>query len=702
MNIPTTNFNIELESYFKKLPFNEKKEVLHYHQYIINKFMIDKNRRGLLVFHSMGFGKTILAVSILESYRKIEPSRKAIILLPKSLQNNFTETLEKYIKMSENISGDKIVKENYKFISSNASNMFEQIGRIDKTPEEIEFEKNLGLLTDKIEESSLENSILVIDEFQNLSNAITNGSKNGLKLYNKIMKTKDIKLIFLTGTPIINHPFELVCTFNMITGSKLFPENIRDFITYFIDKENNIIKNKSKFQNRITGLISYYGDEYFEGQKPDFPLELPMKIEKVHMSKEQFAKYLEYREIEKKEEARKIRKKSDEYVQFNDKGMASSSYRIHSRQVSNFLIPEEALSYKSNKSVIKDINKISKDTYLKLNQYSPKFEKILENINKHKNQLQLVFSQFTSAEGLTIFSKVLDVNGFELFTDLVDDSIKLNYKKDTELHMEEGGKEKSKNRKYAIYSGDILPSTRNKIIEIFNSPENKYGEKIEILLISNQTGGLGLNLKGVRTIHIMEPYWNWALIMQIIGRGVRYKSHSNYPKEEQTVQPYLYISIFPKNYIASDDSDESNYTTDMHLYLNSRNIRKLNESFLLTLIEASVDCSIHHKKLSPTLQEKINCHLCAPTDENLYNANFYKDLSSDEYDKCQPLTAKKIETKEILFTPSDNEPPIKFYYNDSDPKNIKIFQYNENVDGYIPLKPSNPYYSDLIRIILNL
>lgn len=743
MNNLTTNFGIETENFFKHLPYDEKKEFLHFNQFIVNKFFLEKDRRGILIYHSMGFGKTMLAVSIVEAYRQLDPTRKSIILLPKSLQNNFEETVRSYIRTTDNggeqladESIDAIIEEQYKFISSNSSNMYDQIGKIDKTAEEIEFEKNIGILTEKVNSESLENSVLVIDEFHNLANAITNGSKNGLKLYNKIMNTRDIKLIFLTGTPIINYPFELVCTMNMLSGTTLFPENIRDFITFFIDRNQYTIKNKSKFQNRITGLVSYYGDEYFEGKKPGFPTELPMKIEKVPMSKEQFARYLEMREIEKKEESRRFKSASGEDAQFNEKGgKASSSYRIRSRQVSNFLIPGVALTQRGAKSDLKDVAKIPPETYRNLKTFSPKYQRILDNVNKHSGQLQLVFSQFTSAEGLTIFGKVLEAHGFDLFSAATDESVVMrqprppkgpNVKKvkkqggvlimsdefnddDSEddglgTHDSDSGGESEfvggGAKRYAIYSGDILPSVRDSIIKTFNSPENRHGELIAILLVSHQTGGLGLDLHGVRAIHIMEPYWNWSLIMQIIGRGVRYHSHDGFPAAEQNVQPYMYISDFPTSYIAPDDSDESKYTTDMHLYVGARKARKLNESFLMALVEASVDCSIHHKKLSKDLQKKINCHLCAPTDQILYEANFYKDMSAP--DPCQQFIVKKIQTQEILFTPPESDKPMQFYYNADDIKNIKLFEYNDTLEGYVQIKPSHPYFSDLMRVILKI
>ncbi len=64
----------------------------------------------------------------------------------------------------------------------------------------------------------LENSLVIIDESHNFSNSVTNGSKNAVKLYELLMNTKNVKIIFLTATPIINEPFELTPIFNLING----------------------------------------------------------------------------------------------------------------------------------------------------------------------------------------------------------------------------------------------------------------------------------------------------------------------------------------------------------------------------------------------------------------------------------------------------------------------------------------------------
>ena len=70
---------------------------------------------------------------------------------------------------------------------------------------------------------------------------------------------------------------------------------------------------------------------------------------------------------------------------------------------------------------------------------------------------------------------------------------------------------------YLVISGTVPSGTRMKIVEKFNN-------KIVQVLIITLAGSEGLDLKGVRDIIILDPVWNPAVMEQITGRGIRYKS----------------------------------------------------------------------------------------------------------------------------------------------------------------------------------
>ena len=95
-------------------------------------------------------------------------------------------------------------------------------------------------------------------------------------------------------------------------------------------------------------------------------------------------------------------------------------------------------------------------------------------------------------------------------------------------------------KKYAILSGDIDPEVRTKLIETFNKPENADGKLISLLLLSGAVAE-GIDLKRIRHVHIMEPFWNFARINQVETRAIRYKSHADLPLDRQNVQVYIYL-----------------------------------------------------------------------------------------------------------------------------------------------------------------
>jgi hypothetical protein len=728
----STNFPIGVKNNLNTILKNSddkytKKEFLRYHQYIIYQYMIKNPKsRGLLIYHEMGMGKSISAVALAEYYRKHDPDRNIIVLLPKSLQENFKKNIGKFIKdqtknyvkdaakspdLESNLTDsqiDTIVDKKYKFVSLNASNMFTQMTRIDKTREELQMEKHLQEFTDIAEKKDfLENSVLIIDEFHNLANSITNGSYNAIRLYDAIMNTKNVKLLFLTGTPIVNNPFELVPTFNMLRGLvpvdsltsvTLFPELKKDFDMYFIDDKKNKIKNVDRFQNRIFGMVSYYGSLYFgKKNKEDFPTELPTKIERVAMSPDQFSRYNAARDLEREESSTKSRVVRSE--RFSAKGSTSSSYRVKSRQISNYLIPEYALGpTRGNKARLKFIDKIKDSDLKKTNLFSPKFGQILANIKKHTNQLGIFYSEFVSGEGIGIFARILELNGYSSFQknlklkEEVDSfDIKLGKKGGSnDVSNIEGGVEKrSSGKKYAIISGDVSIEERSKIVSIFDGADNKHGEKIVMLLIS-KTGAEGLDLKNVRHIHICEPYWNAARIEQIIARGVRYKSHISLPKSEQNVQPYIYLSDYPKGY---DLKKKKENTTDVDLYQTSIKNKHLINQFLVSLAEASVDCSIHEPKFNTTVKKQIQCKLCSPNDKKLYHPSIRKDMMLPN--PCEELKSSEITAKEI------NVNGEKFYYSKgTKPKQFHIFKFDTEINGYLPMQHHDIHYADIMRKLL--
>jgi len=671
LNKNNTNYPDSLYTELENLYNNDKnyiKENLFEYQRYVYNYMVNTDTRGILLFHAVGTGKTITSVSIAEEFRKLQ--RDIIIISSKSLQSNYKKEINTYNKkINNNITDDELesIINKYKFVTNNSKNMISSLNN------------NIDNILNNVNKINLENKIIIVDEAHNLFNSISNGSKIANEFYDLVMNTKKIKLIFLTGTPIINDPFEISIAFNMLYGpiqyhdskfkskvktyNTILPEYYTDFHKYFVESSTNSIKNENKLKNRIFGLVSYYGNMYYDKQynikhelnstkiKENFPDRLPIKIDVIEMSQLQNIEYSKARDIEKKENT----KLGGQIVR--EKNLISTSYRIKSRQLSNIYIPHD--------------KELTIDNF---KYFSPKILKIYENLQLYTNSISLVYSTFLDY-GIYSISKLLELNNYKLFN-------KENIN--------------NENTKYfAIFSGDQTPEEKLEILNTINSEENKNGKLINILLIS-KSGAEGLDLKNIRSVHIMEPYWNYSLIEQIIARAVRYNSHILLPKDEQNVQTYIYLSDYNKLFLEKQKEkikdnlkdnlkskkDLIEMTTDITLFKNAVTNQELINKFLKCIASISIECKFFNKN-----NLNYSCFGCLNNNKQLYVEDIHTDMVTSNY--C--IQTNKIKAEEIII---ENK---KYYYSQMNDI-LNIYEYNDLLNGYQIV--NNDHIKNIITNIL--
>ena len=125
-----------------------------------------------------------------------------------------------------------------------------------------------------------------------------------------------------------------------------------------------------------------------------------------------------------------------------------------------------------------------------------------------------------------------------------------------------------------MITGNTTPDKLVSIINSYNSGSFK------VLLLSS-AGSESITLKNTRQLHIMEPHFNDSKINQVIGRVIRYRSHSNLPREERLVKIYHWSSIFPPGY--------NNMSADEYLIDLSTNKTKILKSFEEIAESASIE-----------------------------------------------------------------------------------------------------------------
>jgi hypothetical protein len=700
-------FPLTLLKRFEQAKWDSRYDFLYYHQNIPRIYFDDETTRGLMIYHGTGMGKSRLATSLAmdnlfppDDMINIIRKRQIIVLLAKTLADNMRSAIREYIQARKDAAGDRgclgafgalcamteeardaWIERNFGFVTLNASNMFDQVSRTSVSVVNDENDLLFDVKAASLMDINLDGKIVIIDEAHNFFRAITNGSRNSANLYHTIMKARNIKLVFLTGTPIANHPFELTMCFNMLAGDTILPIQFDEFDSMFIDHATHSIKNRGKFQNRIFGLLTFVDFNSTPGisvqkerpkQHVEFPLEYPMEIVHVPMQPDQFEAYIIARERERDEGIHKagsaklkvvvpMRRFSSRETPSLQKPHSSfsSSYRVHSRQISNYCPPEHMRIKMQNggseishdiayaRQVIDEIGTIT----------SVKFSAILDRINYHEKQLGLIYSQFVGVGGLLALARFLDQNGYS--------------------------------GKYAIITGEIKPEDRTNIIDAFCASENMHGANCQLLLISS-TGAEGINLKNVRHVHIMEPYWNYGRIKQVKARAIRNQSHIDLPPNEQNVITYIYIAVAPKGSISQE------ITSDEELYNNARETQLLVDSFENALKEISIECSLNHSSKDRT----TNCRICAPTDVPLFTDDIASDIATP--DPCKPALVKSVSARPI--TVGDET----FYYKDATPGSIEeeIYQYelfikDLRIQAYRKLPLNDARYPAIIAAIKN-
>ena len=139
---------------------------------------------------------------------------------------------------------------------------------------------------------------------------------------------------------------------------------------------------------------------------------------------------------------------------------------------------------------------------------------------------------------------------------------------------------KTEKKRYILWTGGGDADLQHRLLEKFNSNNNLNGDIIQILLGSTSIME-GVNLKAVKHVHILNPWWNESRIDQVIGRAVRQNSHQSLPVKERFVNIYRHIVV----------TDGENY--EKHVQEVSNDKKEKAFKFERWLKEVAVDCSIY-------------------------------------------------------------------------------------------------------------
>jgi SNF2 family DNA or RNA helicase len=393
-----------------------------------------QTHRGILIYHTVGSGKTLTAITLSQCYLDANPNNTVIVVCPASLIANFQKQMYYYKNIKH--------ANNYKFYSIQSFVNAKKKGDI-----------------------NCANSMLIIDEAHNLKTAYSkNKSQKTGKVIEKGVNSKHVincaekadKVVLLSATPVVNDMKDLVSLYNMIRNT----EEPRMTNTKKTTGLHSIPYSTEELIQRLRCKVSFFDavDKNFfpESKEHDIFLRMSPSFEK------------KYNEL------------------LGDKGLSKL-----------------AISHFGDTDIQKFYNGFRRAVNTLEGPDSPKIKWVVKQIQEAKPN-----------EKIIVFSHFLDSGNFAILKAL-----------SPELQ-----------KRSAYIRGSVTKKKRSEIVNKYNKNE------LQFLFIS-KAGGEGLDLKETRKIIILEPSWNRSLEEQVIGRGVRYMSHSALPLKDRVVDIYRLYNI---------------------------------------------------------------------------------------------------------------------------------------------------------------
>ena len=293
------------------------------------------------------------------------------------------------------------------------------------------------------------------------------------------------RVILLTGSPVKNKPHEIAPLADVLgIGHDKIPLDEKSFNKKYIKKTPDVIGIFDRIMGRKPGYI--------------------LSIKNKDALKKAFSGKVDYFQPSQKDypstlsKTHKIQMSKDQEEKYDTMVHRADQNVIYKINTDRPMTAEEktlANSFLSSARMLSNTG-----APFGGEKSTPKTKAIIKNVLKDKTHKNVVYSSFLDG-GINIISE---------------------------------GLRKGK-VKHNLFHGGMSDKQKKTAVDEYNSG------KVKTLLISG-AGAEGIDLKGTRGMHIMEPHWNEARIDQVIGRGVRFKSHAHLPKKDQNVTVHRYLS----------------------------------------------------------------------------------------------------------------------------------------------------------------
>jgi len=317
----------------------------------------------------------------------------------------------------------------------------------------------------------------------------------------------------------------------------------------------------------------------------------------------------------------------------NTSSEGRSSFSIDPHQLTGKIGLERMMTFLDSKSppvkgefeykpnTLKNYGKIFSQK--EIGKYSAKIKCILDKIYNSESKrvsdgVILIYSQYIDS-GLIPMALALEEMGFTRYGQT---GIKPLFKSrptevvDVRTMTPPEDKKNFKPARYAMITGDPRLSPNNDFeVKGLTGEDNKDGIKVKVVLIS-KAGSEGIDLKYIRQVHILDPWYNMNRPEQTIGRAVRNFSHSLLPFEQRNVQIFMYGTILDKN--IEEAADLYVYRVAEYKAIQIGKVTRV-------LKETAVDCIINHDQTNFT-QKIMSASLTKPITQELSTGEVLKNF----------------------------------------------------------------------------
>ena len=518
---------------------------------------------------------------------------------------------------------------------------------IDKKMEIGKTTKNKEATIIKLLKNTFDNRLIIIDEVHNIRLSNDNKLKKiSNSLFKIATHTDNFKMLLLSATPLYNNYKEIIWLLNLMNANDnrglISKSDIFDEDGHFVLNEEGDEIGKQLLMHKSTGYISYIRGENpysfpfrifpanFNIKKsiknPEFiyPTEsingnrLADRVEHIDIYLTEMGEYQEqiYNKI-----IQPLQSTGDDEFETNDMDNLGYTKLTDPIEALNITYPQiedmdtldvkNSVGTKGMKNVFtfKEVTQgntpyITDFEYKKnihdkygrifseseLGKYSGKMKSICDKI-KTSNGISIIYSQYLDA-GVVPMALALEELGFvrygetkNLFNDEYRKKNKISridaLTGNTEKDMK--GKKFNQSSYMMITGKSSLSSNWLEDFKVVTKESNKNGENIKVVIIT-RTGSEGLDFTNIRSVHIIDPWYNMNRIEQIIGRGIRFCSHKYLTFENRNCCIYLY---------GSTGENKEKEAADMYIYrLAERKSIKIGNVTRI-LKEVAVDCVLN-------------------------------------------------------------------------------------------------------------